>query len=41
MLAAYEGEGHCVGEARRANAVDFWGRVLDWFDRYLGVSGEQ
>lgn len=31
----YEGEGHWQGTWGRENVVDYWNRVIDWFDRYL------
>lgn len=34
-LARYRGEGHSFGGWRRENLIDFWDRVLAWFDRYL------
>jgi len=38
-LVVYEGESHTI--ERRANIIDRWHRVLDWFDRNLGVSSKQ
>ena len=32
-LAIYEGDYHCM--ERRANIIDWWQRVLAWFDRWL------
>lgn len=33
--ARYEGEEHWQGTWGRANAIDYWERVIDWFDRHL------
>jgi dipeptidyl aminopeptidase/acylaminoacyl peptidase len=33
--ARYEGEEHWQGTWGRANVVDYWTRVLGWFDRYV------
>jgi dipeptidyl aminopeptidase/acylaminoacyl peptidase len=35
-LAIYHGESHSQGDWRRANVIDFWERMIGWFDRYLG-----
>ncbi|MCK4417638.1 MAG: S9 family peptidase [Candidatus Latescibacteria bacterium] len=39
VLARYHGEGHGPGAWRYANVVDFWRRVLKWFDEYLKPTG--
>jgi dipeptidyl aminopeptidase/acylaminoacyl peptidase len=31
----YEGEGHWQGTWGHANVVDYWTRVIAWFDRHL------
>ncbi len=36
VYAKYEGEDHWQGTWGRANAIDYWQRVIDWFDRHLG-----
>jgi dipeptidyl aminopeptidase/acylaminoacyl peptidase len=36
MYARYEGEGHWQGTWGHANAVDYWDRVLRWFDEHIG-----
>jgi dipeptidyl aminopeptidase/acylaminoacyl peptidase len=33
IYAKYAGEGHVI--ANPANVVDYWNRLLDWFDKYL------
>jgi dipeptidyl aminopeptidase/acylaminoacyl peptidase len=33
--ARYEGEGHWQGTWGHANVVDYWTRLIGWFDRYL------
>jgi dipeptidyl aminopeptidase/acylaminoacyl peptidase len=33
--ARYEGEEHWQGTWGRANVVDYWNRVIDWFDQHL------
>ena len=38
VLLCYRGEGHWPGTWQYTNAVDYWERILDWFDTYL-VSG--
>ena len=35
QLAVYKGEGHVVWDWSKANAVDAYQRVLDFFDKYL------
>lgn len=35
-LALYEGEGHWSGDWSIANQTDYWRRLLEWFDRYMG-----
>ena len=35
-LLEYDGEGHVLD--KRANIVDFWTRVIDFFDQKLGVT---
>jgi dipeptidyl aminopeptidase/acylaminoacyl peptidase len=34
--ARYEGEEHWQGAWGQANVVDYWNRVIDWFDSHLG-----
>ena len=34
-LVRYEGEEHHLGSWSRANARDYWRRLLSWFDDYL------
>jgi dipeptidyl aminopeptidase/acylaminoacyl peptidase len=36
VYARYEGEGHWQGTWGHANAVDYWDRVLRWFDEHIG-----
>jgi dipeptidyl aminopeptidase/acylaminoacyl peptidase len=36
VYARYEGEGHWQGSWGHANAVDYWNRVLEWFDQHIG-----
>jgi dipeptidyl aminopeptidase/acylaminoacyl peptidase len=36
VYARYEGEGHWQGTWGHANAVDYWDRVLAWFDEHIG-----
>jgi dipeptidyl aminopeptidase/acylaminoacyl peptidase len=36
VYARYEGEGHWQGTWGHANAVDYWDRVLGWFDEHIG-----
>lgn len=36
VLVEYAGETHHPGEWRLANVRDYWGRIFEWFDRYLG-----
>jgi dipeptidyl aminopeptidase/acylaminoacyl peptidase len=36
VYARYEGEGHWPGTWGHANAVDYWDRVLEWFDEHIG-----
>ena len=38
VLARYEGEGHWQGTWRYPNIVDYWQRVLTWFDEHLPES---
>ncbi len=33
--ARYEGEGHVPSHWKYANQVDFWNRMIAWFDKYL------
>jgi dipeptidyl aminopeptidase/acylaminoacyl peptidase len=35
--ARYAGEDHWPGTWSHANVVDYWNRVLAWFDQYLGA----
>lgn len=35
VYVRYEGEGHWQGTWGRANVVDYWNRMIDWFDTYL------
>jgi dipeptidyl aminopeptidase/acylaminoacyl peptidase len=35
-LARYEGEGHWSGDWSVANQMDYWRRLLGWFDRHMG-----
>ena len=35
VYARYEGEEHWQGTWGHANVVDYWTRVIGWFDRYL------
>lgn len=35
-LARYAGEGHWWGDWTRANQIDYWTRLVAWFDRYMG-----
>lgn len=37
VYARYEGEEHWQGTWGHANVVDYWERVLDWFDRHIGA----
>jgi dipeptidyl aminopeptidase/acylaminoacyl peptidase len=36
VYARYEGEGHWQGTWGHVNAVDYWDRVLTWFDEHIG-----
>ncbi len=36
VYARYEGEGHWQGTWGYSNAVDYWDRVLGWFDEHIG-----
>ena len=36
VYARYEGEGHWQGTWGQANVVDYWDRVLGWFDEQIG-----
>jgi dipeptidyl aminopeptidase/acylaminoacyl peptidase len=36
VYVRYEGEGHWQGTWGHANAVDYWERVLRWFDEHIG-----
>jgi dipeptidyl aminopeptidase/acylaminoacyl peptidase len=36
VYARYDGEGHWQGTWGHANAVDYWDRVLGWFDEHIG-----
>ena len=38
VLARYEGEGHTPQQGRYPNVVDYWQRVLTWFDEHLSES---
>jgi dipeptidyl aminopeptidase/acylaminoacyl peptidase len=38
MYARYEGEEHWPGTWGRANVVDYWNRVIEWFDQHLGAA---
>jgi dipeptidyl aminopeptidase/acylaminoacyl peptidase len=35
VFAKYEGEGHWEGRWSHANQIDYWNRVIDWFDVHL------
>lgn len=37
VYARYEGEDHYEGTWGRANAVDYWNRVIGWFDKHLKI----
>ena len=34
-LARYAGEGHWFGDWSVPNQIDYWTRVLGWFERYM------
>jgi dipeptidyl aminopeptidase/acylaminoacyl peptidase len=36
----YEGEGHWHGSWGHANVVDYWKRVLEWFDQHIGPKAQ-
>jgi dipeptidyl aminopeptidase/acylaminoacyl peptidase len=36
VYVRYEGEGHWQGDWGYANVVDYWDRVLGWFDKHIG-----
>jgi dipeptidyl aminopeptidase/acylaminoacyl peptidase len=40
VYARYEGEGHWQGSWGHANAVDYWNRVLEWFDQHIGPKAQ-
>ncbi len=40
VLVRYEDEGHVPQKGRYPNAVDYWQRVLTWFDEHLAESSE-
>ncbi len=35
VLARYEGEGHWPGSWSVANQIDYWHRLVGWFDQHL------
>jgi dipeptidyl aminopeptidase/acylaminoacyl peptidase len=37
VFARYEGEGHWWGMFRAPNRIDYWQRVVDWFDGHLRI----
>jgi dipeptidyl aminopeptidase/acylaminoacyl peptidase len=39
VYVRYEGEGHWQGDWGYANVVDYWDRVLAWFDEHIGPGG--
>jgi dipeptidyl aminopeptidase/acylaminoacyl peptidase len=39
VYAKYAGEDHWEGTWSAANAVDYWTRVIDWFDMHLKTKG--
>jgi dipeptidyl aminopeptidase/acylaminoacyl peptidase len=36
VYVRYDGEGHWQGTWGRENVVDYWNRMINWFDTYLG-----
>jgi len=39
VYAKYAGEDHWEGTWSAANAVDYWERVIGWFDAHLSTAG--
>lgn len=35
VFARYNGERHWPGTWARANVLDYWARIIDWFDRHI------